>query len=183
MWPNYLHDNSMLCGTGRALACPRSTTEDMENMKANRRGFTVTELLTIVAVLGIVAAIALPKTGKIFEGMSVRSARHEVASHLAMARALAIQNGATTTFERSGNSIRVTLDVPGSPTKDVMAWKNLSDEYGVRLDGVAIVRYNARGFAYGLTDNPSVIRMYRGESRDSVCMMGRGQVMSSGCTL
>lgn len=152
-------------------------------MRANRRGFTITELLTIVVVLGAISAIALPKTGRIFEGISVRSARQEVASHLAMARALAIQNGANTTFERTGNSIRVTLDVPGSPTATVMDWKNLADEYGVRLAGVATVRYNARGYAYGLTENPSVIRMSRGARSDSVCMMGRGQILGLGCTL
>lgn len=149
----------------------------------NRRGITVVELLTVMAILGIIAAFALPKTGKIFEGIGVRSAKQQIAAHLANARALAIQNGATTTFERSGNSVRVTMQVPGRPQQVVMPFRDLGAEHGVTLEGLESLSYNARGFAAGLTNNIGIIRVGRGEARDSLCVMGRGKVMSSGCTL
>jgi Tfp pilus assembly protein FimT len=141
------------------------------------------ELLTVMALLGIIAAIALPKMGKIFEGIGVRSAKHEIAAYLASARAIAIQNGGTTTFERTGNSLRVTLDIPGTPTQVVMRPKDLHSEYGVTLSGLEAMRYNGRGFASGLTENIGIIGVERAGKRDSVCVMGRGKIMSSECSL
>ncbi len=148
-----------------------------------RSGLTIFELLVVLTLIGAVAAIALPRLGRSLEGSGVRSAKQEIAAALANARAVAIQNGAPTTFERSGNSIRVTLQLPSGATQTIMPARDMYALHGVTIAGLETMRYNPRGNAYGLGGEMAVIRFRRGEKRDSLCLMGRGKVMTSGCQL
>lgn len=148
-----------------------------------RSGMTIFELLVVLALIGAVAAFALPKVGNTFDGSGVRSAKQEIAAALASARASAIQNGASTTFERSGNQVRVTMQLPSGTTQTLMPYRDMYALHGVRLAGLETMSYNTRGFASGLDANIGVIRLRRGERSDSLCILGRGKVMTSGCQL
>lgn len=60
--------------------------------KQNRPGFTLVELLTVVAIMGLLMAMSLPAYIKVSKGAALRSAVAQVRSTLSLARQYAIAN-------------------------------------------------------------------------------------------
>ena len=58
-----------------------------------RSGFTTIEMVIVVVLIGIIAAIGFPKIRQSLDKANVRSARAAVGTFAAMARAAAIQRG------------------------------------------------------------------------------------------
>lgn len=59
---------------------------------SSQRGFTLVELMIIVTLLGIFAAIAVPSFSRLIENNRVQAANNELVSLLQYARAYAVQN-------------------------------------------------------------------------------------------
>lgn len=57
-------------------------------------GFTLIEMLVVVAVIGIITALASPRVHRALPGLELRSAAHELAAAARSARARAIADGA-----------------------------------------------------------------------------------------
>lgn len=58
----------------------------------NQRGFTLIELMTTVVIIGIVAAMAVPRFAKAYERMEFKSANRDLLSTLRLARSMSISN-------------------------------------------------------------------------------------------
>lgn len=77
--------------------------------KMNKKGFTLVELLVVIAVLGIIAGIAIPRMSGITDSFKTK-ADQQTATNLARLTEVRIQIGAITT---SGSAVNVTLDKAG----------------------------------------------------------------------
>src|SRR2546428_13413674 len=77
-----------------------------------RRGFTVIEMIIVVAIIGIIALIGFPKISKTLDKTNVRSARDAVGTLAGTARAAAIQRGRRSGLHFTGNTVWVTTAGP-----------------------------------------------------------------------
>lgn len=62
--------------------------------KRTQKGITIVELLTTVAIIGIVAAMAVPRFQIAFERIKFRSANRDITSSLRLARSYAVSTKA-----------------------------------------------------------------------------------------
>ncbi|HYC58247.1 MAG TPA: GspH/FimT family pseudopilin [Thermoanaerobaculia bacterium] len=69
--------------------------------RANQRGYSLPELLTVVAIMGILSLITLPAFNKLMPQYRIRSAASEIAASLRMLRSQAVS---------TRNQFRMTLD-------------------------------------------------------------------------
>ena len=148
----------------------------------HKKGFTLIEILMVLAIVGIVTVMGLPRASAIMGGSAMRSAKMEVKTALVLARTTAVQTGGFAQFIRVGNVVTVTSDSMGqqvrlAPANDIYA------EHKVTLpSGTDTVRFDPRGFAFGISTSPfyRVIRLGRGTLVDSVCVTRFGRINSEG---
>ncbi len=69
----------------------------MKKLRPAESGFTVTELIVVVAVLGILAAIAVPSFQSLTQNQQVKNASFELFSSLSLARSEAIKRNGNVT--------------------------------------------------------------------------------------
>ena len=143
-----------------------------------RHAFTVIELLTVLVIMGIVAAFALPKMGNITDRAQLRSAKDGIASRLAAARSAAIASGRTSTFYLEGDSMRVTMTTNGAEVARG-ATVNLYRNFKVNvLSGNVSFIFDGRGMTKG---SAAVIRFKRNLLVDSICVSQIGLINRHGC--
>ena len=78
----------------------------------NRKGFTLVELMIVVAIIGILAAIAIPN----FVSMQYKTKRSEVPSNLKGIKT------AELAYESNFDVFVFAASYPGTPTKTVQQW-------------------------------------------------------------
>ena len=148
----------------------------------NRPGLSAIELLAVMAIVGVLATVALPRGRDTYARNQIRSAKQELAVTLVRARATAIQNGRPARFVRQGNVVRVVLESGGQfvtvgPTSD------LGRDYGVSVETAPNeIRFDPRGFAFSIAAAPGHqwVRVSRDALTDSVCVTRFGQVTARG---
>jgi prepilin-type N-terminal cleavage/methylation domain-containing protein len=152
-------------------------------MLANRKGFSLLEMLVVFALIAILTAIALPKFHQYRDGANLRSARDQVHSYVTMARAAAVRRGVPSEFRASGNSIWITVANATTGVQEPFAPAVPLDELrGATLSvttNAETIRFDGRGMANLGTSG--VLRVTRGPRSDSVCVTPLGMVMRGGC--
>jgi len=99
-----------------------------------RRGFTLIEILVVIGLIGLLAAIAMPRISQTLVNTNVKSGRAAVISAHGLARATAIQRGITSELVFSGNTLVVLSENPVTRAVDTIgAPNNLYDRYGVTV--------------------------------------------------
>ena len=71
----------------------------MKTLRPTESGFTLTELMLVVAVLGILAAIAAPSFRSLTQGQQVKNASFDLFASLSLARSEAIKRNSNVTLE------------------------------------------------------------------------------------
>jgi type II secretory pathway pseudopilin PulG len=149
------------------------------------------ELLLVIAMIGAVAAIAVPRMRTFRDSSAVRSARLELTAAIEAARAASIQRGRAARVRIRNDSVLVTVDTSavGSATTlryTVLGPKSLRAEHGVSITGVLPsdtgVAFESRGLASPRLDQTAIFVIRRGAMRDSVCVSRLGMLLPSGCT-
>ena len=155
-------------------------------MSRNRTGYTLTELLMVIVMIGVLLALAMPKLNKVDAQAGTASAAQAIASQLATARAVAIATGYPARMTISGSNVTIaTSDSLGTFTQ---MGKSVSlANYGVTVTAspASNVEFDPRGFASGVATMQRFIvdADTYGVPRDTVCVARIGLVMPNGCSL
>lgn len=145
-------------------------------------GFTLLEVLVVLAILGILASFAAPRLNRYVEQVRARSAMDQLRGDLYHARALAARYGERTVvrFQRVSASPRCysphyRLIVRGTP-EQVLKESRLELSPGSCLDiGAAdSISFNSRGLPTGVMNRK--IRLVRGAAGDSLAMNAAGRL-------
>jgi prepilin-type N-terminal cleavage/methylation domain-containing protein len=151
----------------------------------SRRGYTLTEMLIVVGVVGLLTLFALPKFSRLVERNQLTAAREELASAIATARAAAVQKGRTATLFLSGNQMWVTVVTSNAgATSTVVPVKSFGSLYNVSVTATnPSITFDMRGFVSPRLSSTGIFRIVGGSRRDSVCITTAGQIMPRSCSL
>jgi type IV pilus assembly protein PilA len=143
----------------------------------NRKGFTLVELMIVVAIIGILAAIAIPN----FVDMQYRAKRAEVPSNVDGIKTAELAYEAS--FDQFVN--QSAMHPNSSPNKQQRAWTSGSsfDTLGWGPDG------NVRG-SYSVSTNPTDFTVQGtsdvdgdGSTADFFCTKTQNATMKSGANI
>jgi prepilin-type N-terminal cleavage/methylation domain-containing protein len=116
----------------------------------NRRGFSTIELMIVIILIGVIAAIGFPRLRDGLEKQNVRSSKALIATLAATARSTAIQRGCSATLNMTADSIWVTACGVNPPAVSVAVGtkKLVGSEFSVTLNPSApTVVYDPRGIS------------------------------------
>lgn len=149
---------------------------------SRRNGFSLIELMIVVALVGILTLVTAPTGRRIMVNNAMRSAKQEVAAMLAVARASAIHNGRPTKFVRTSNVVHVRLEM-GAQYDTVGVPLDLSEHKVALAMSPDTIRFDPRGFAPGIAGAYQSIRFSRAGRTDSVCVTRFGRIITEGTCL
>jgi prepilin-type N-terminal cleavage/methylation domain-containing protein len=152
-----------------------------------RSGFTTIEMIIVVVMIGVIAAIGFPRIRRALGKTNVRSARVYLGTAVATARASAVQRGCRAVVHfSSGADATVWVTVcprrnPGAGTIDTVGGvEQLASRYKVTLTPTRdSIQYDPRGLSM---DNVSTTVRIEGNvatDRDSVLINTLGKVVRS----
>lgn len=137
-----------------------------------RAGTTLIELALAIMILGILAAIAVPRITLVADEAAVRHQAHRLAGALDAARGAGIRFGTTAGLTASAARLIVAADVGGVPTT-VWDAPGPGDE-GVSISGAggAIV-FGPAGIAVGASNRTIVLSRGAAARRVVISRLGR----------
>lgn len=111
-----------------------------------QRGFTLAEVLVVVAVVGILAAIAAPNLSDMVRRQRLKTAAFDVFSSLNLARSEAIKRNRQVSMRPNGGDWArgwLIADAAGNVVKEQQGWEDLA------LDGPGQVVFSSNGRVAG----------------------------------
>jgi prepilin-type N-terminal cleavage/methylation domain-containing protein len=93
------------------MPCGRRDQRSHAEGRTGRRGFTLPELATVVAIMGVVASVVIPPLGRTLDRAAVREGVERLAAAHATTRELAISRGALARLEIDRDAHTVTVSV------------------------------------------------------------------------
>ena len=116
-------------------------------------GFTLIEALLVIVLIGVMAALGVPRIRDALNKQNVRSARVATAAHVVKARAAAVQRGcrATVHVRSSDGAIWVTACRTAGAGLDTLGGMDyMNDRYGVTLSTTRdSIQFDPRGLSLG----------------------------------
>lgn len=146
------------------------------------------ETLVVLSVLGLMYVLVGPRLSAIREQSSLRAARQELSSAIAMARAAALQKGKTATLTMSpiSASVSVLSGLTGNPVQiygPLLFNQQLNSTLSA-LDGAAMtVSFDARGLVTPMPAGISRYRLTSGTRADTICVSPAGIILPKDCQL
>lgn len=135
------------------------------------RGFTLLEMLVVMAVAGVLLALALPRFAASRDARAVRAAADDIAGTFSLARqtALAQRSAVAIVFDTSRGVIQVR-SVRGAVRRS-----GLAESFGVTVSANRdSAVYDPRGLGYGVSNLSVIVR--RGNFVDTLTMSRLGRV-------
>jgi prepilin-type N-terminal cleavage/methylation domain-containing protein len=146
-------------------------------MMRNRKGFTAIEIALTTVIVGLMAAIALPKFGDMREAGELNAAKRQLITQLGAARASAIQRARAVELHADGAEIWLMTEIKGADTEIGVRVKNY-ETLDVKIEASeSPIIFDSRGFATSLPATGAKFLLYRGERSDSVCVTRFGTLL------
>lgn len=154
-------------------------------MKRSKRGYTLTEMLIVVSIVGMLTLFAIPRFSGLVESNKLSAAREELSAAIATARAAAVQKGRTATLFLSGNQMWVTVVTSNAgATTTIVPVKSFTSLYNVSVTASApSITFDMRGFANPRLPATGKFVITGASKKDSVCITTAGQIMPRSCSL
>ena len=144
----------------------------------DRRGFTFTEMMTVIMLLGIIAALGIPRLRGSLEKQNVRSARAAISTMVSVTRSVAVQRGCSATLNMNADSAWVTACGVNPPATSVQVGtkKFVASIYGVHLSpSAATLVFDPRGIS--TVFQTTTVRVIGPVYQDSVVINQVGKVV------
>lgn len=87
-------------------------------IRANR-GFTLVELMIVLALIAVIASFAIPQFGRMIDNNRVVSTTNSIVGLLSFSRSEAIRRGARVTATAQNDSMAATLAADGSLVRQI----------------------------------------------------------------
>lgn len=144
-----------------------------------RKGFSTIEMIIVVVLVGVIAAIGFPRLRRGLEKQRIRNTKALLATMVATARGTAIQRGCVATVNFAPDSVWVTAcGLTGNPPPlNVLVGtaKRVKADVNVTLSASqAVINYDPRGMR--LTFQPTTVRVIGPTYQDSVVINELGKV-------
>lgn len=126
-------------------------------------GFTLIEMIIVIAVIGILAAIVIPNFLSYREGARIRGAASNLRADFEMAKLRAIKDNAMVGMEFNANSYRVFVDLNDNDTLDAgeRILSNPTFPPGVTMSATTFpgsrMEFNSRGVPNGNSGTVSLV--------------------------
>jgi len=149
-----------------------------------RRGYTLAELLIVVAIIGIITAVSIPRLANLKDRGELSSATTRVARAVMAARQAAIQRGHRAYFKSNNNTVWVMMDTLGTGVDSVIVSLpfNIKTAHNVDVSptGLVTIEYDPRGVATQSAKR-SFVFTHRAGLRDSICISKLGNTIREKC--
>src|SRR2546430_17050361 len=144
-----------------------------------RRGFTLTELAVVLAILAVVTAITLSRVQSWLDWIAVNTAAQDVTTAVAVTRSAAVMQGGRRRLVIARDSLRIDRWA-GDSWRPSERWPG-PDQHGVSLDvSNPVVVFDPIGLAWGLSNTTVVLR--RGVRSETITLfrLGPGERWAGG---
>jgi len=144
----------------------------------NRRGFTLLEIVVVLAIIGVASVMVYPKVGTVLTRQDVRGARSLVSTMHAKARASAVSRGRRTALAIVSGKLVIVSNHPVSGARDTVGTVvNVASRYGVAFT-VSPARdsliFDSRGL--GTETSATTIYVSKGGYTDSIAVSSLGRI-------
>jgi type II secretion system protein H len=111
-------------------------------------GFSIIEIMVIVMIIGLLAAMAIPRFGNLAASLRSRGAADQIAADIAYTRMSAVREGRTAVLTVTGNTYTMTVENTDGSTFKTLRTVRIRDSYTgatIATAGSARIAFDSRG--------------------------------------